>query len=116
KSKMERQKQAAERRSKKKKKKKVEKISQVEEYERVDKNKKKTEPIAVTSIQAKDFLLISKYLGRILTTQELDRLKKVHNLYVELEANGALSKMKNSIEAQYGPISISTLKFERRLE
>ncbi|CAG8609664.1 25189_t:CDS:2, partial [Cetraspora pellucida] len=56
----------------------------------------------VTFIQAKDFSLISKYFGRILTTQELDRLKKVHNLYVELEANGALSKMKNSIEAQYG--------------
>ncbi|CAG8794386.1 10275_t:CDS:2, partial [Cetraspora pellucida] len=73
-------------------------------------------PIAVTSIQAEDFSLISKYLGGILTTQELDRLKKMHNLYVELEANGALSKMKNSIKAQYGPISMTTLEFERRLE
>ncbi|CAG8690596.1 16895_t:CDS:1, partial [Cetraspora pellucida] len=53
---------------------------------------------------------------RILTTQELDRLKKVHNLCVELETNGALSKMKNSIEAQYGLISMTTLKFERRLK
>ncbi|CAG8809347.1 10584_t:CDS:2, partial [Cetraspora pellucida] len=44
------------------------------------------------------------------------RLKKVHNLCVELEANGALSKIKNSIKTQYGPISMTTLKFERRLE
>ncbi|CAG8810396.1 23116_t:CDS:2, partial [Cetraspora pellucida] len=56
------------------------------------------------------------YFGRILTIQELDRLKKMHNLCVELEANGALSKMKNLIKAQYGPISMTTLKFERILE
>ena len=115
---MERQKQATEKSSKKKKKKKkqVEEIKKLEELDQIDEEKRKTKSTTVTSIQAEDFSLISRYLGSNVTAQQLDRFKKVFNLCIELEANGAVSKMRNSLELQYGEISATTLAHNRRLE
>ena len=115
---MERQKQATERSSKKKKKKKkeVEEIKKLEELDQVDEGKRKTKFTTVTSIQAEDFSLISCYLGDSMTTQQLDRFKKVFNLCIELEANGAVSKMKNLLELQYGKINATTREHNRRHE
>ena len=113
---MERQKQATERSSKKKKKKKkqVEEIKKLEELDQVDEGKRKS--TTITSIQTEDFSLISRYLGSNVTAQQLDRFKKVFNLCIELEANGAVSKMRNLLELQYGEISATTLAHNRRLE
>ena len=96
----------------KKKKKKKSDDNKLKESKGLTDGKVKT----IEPIQAEDsFALVSNFFSKILTTQQLNNLKKIHNVYEELESRGAGMKIEKSLELQYGSISLAVVAHEKKL-
>ena len=115
---MERQKQATEGSSKKQKKKKkqIEEKKKLEEPNQIEKNQSKAENATKELTQAEDpFAVVRQYFSKILTTQQLNRLRKIHDVYEELTTKEATFEIAKSIELQYGSIDPIVLAHRKRL-
>ena len=115
---MERQKQATEGSSKKRKKKKkqIEEKKKLEEPNQIEKNQSKAENATKEPTQAEDpFAVVRQYFSKILTTQQLNRLRRIHDVYEELTTKGATFEIAKSIELQYGSIDPIVLAHRKRL-
>ena len=115
---MERQKQATEGSSKKRKKKKkqIEEKKKLEEPNQIEKNQSKAENATKELTQAEDpFAVVRQYFSKILTTQQLNRLRRIHDVYEELTTKGATFEIAKSIELQYGSIDPIVLAHRKRL-
>ena len=96
----------------KKKKKKKSDDNKLKESKGLTDGKGKT----IEPTQAEDsFALVSNFFSKILTTQQLNNLKKIHNVYEELESRGAGMKIAKSLELQYGSISLAVVAHEKKL-
>ena len=92
---MERQKQTEEGNKKRKKKKKqVEEARKQEESKCIDKDKSKIESPTIEYNQVEDsFALFTRHLDGILTPQQLNKFRKVHEIHEELGKRGAPYKI-----------------------